>query len=140
MVAVHGALFVLPPLEAAWAHRKPRWTALWLGTLVAATALRWWSIRALGDQWNVRALVPDQLEPVTQGPYRWIRHPNYLAVILEFAALPMAGGAWISAIGLSLVDGVVLLDRIAAEESLLFENPAYRAAFEGKSRFIPGIV
>lgn len=107
--------------------------------MAAATGLRWWSIRSLGDQWNVRAVVPNNLQPVQSGPYRWIRHPNYLAVILEFAALPMAGGAWISAIGLSVLDGVVLLDRIAAEESLLFEVLAYQEAFSDKARFIPGI-
>lgn len=139
MVATHVALFTLPPLEALLTHRKPRWTRLWVATLAAATGLRWWSIRSLGDQWNVRAVVPNNLQPVQSGPYRWIRHPNYLAVILEFAALPMAGGAWISAIGLSVLDGVVLLDRIAAEESLLFEVLAYQEAFSDKARFIPGI-
>lgn len=139
MVAVHVGLFVLPPLEAHLAHRRPHWVGLWLALLAAATGLRWWSIRSLGDQWNVRAAVPEDLQPVTLGPYRWIRHPNYLAVILEFAALPLAGGAWISAIGLSALNGAVLVDRIMAEEALLAEAPGYQQAFAGKARFIPGI-
>lgn len=139
MVAAHIALFLLPPLEVRLAHRRPRFAGLWIAILAAATGLRWWSIRSLGDQWNVRAAVPPDLQPVTQGPYRWIRHPNYLAVVLEFAALPMAGGAWISALGLSVLDGAVLVDRIRAEESLLAEVPGYRQAFAGRARFIPGI-
>lgn len=139
MVAVHVGLFLVPSLEVRLAHRRPRRVGLWLTLLAAATGLRWWSIRSLGNQWNVRAAVPTDLEPVTQGPYRWVRHPNYLAVILEFAALPMAGGAWISAIALSALDGAVLVDRIKAEESLLAEVPGYEQAFAGKARFIPGI-
>lgn len=139
MVAVHVGLFLLPPLEVRLAHRRPRFLGLWLALLAAATGLRWWSIRSLGDQWNVRAAVPADLQPVTQGPYRWVRHPNYLAVMLEFAALPMAGGAWMSALGLSALDAVVLVDRIVAEEALLAAVPGYQDAFADKARFIPGI-
>ncbi len=139
MVVAHLGLFFLPPLEVRLAHRRPRWVWLWIGLLAGATGLRWWSIRSLGDQWNVRGIVSEDLRPVSEGPYRWIRHPNYLAVILEFAALPMAGGAWATAIGLSALDGAVLFDRITAEEALLAEVPGYRKAFAGKARFIPGI-
>jgi methyltransferase len=139
MVTVHVALFVLPLLEAKLAHRRSRRPAVWLAVLAAATGLRWWSISSLGPQWNVRAIVPLDLRPVATGPYRWVRHPNYLAVILEFFALPMAGGAWISALGLSILDGAVLVDRIRSEEELLFEASGYEEAFSGKARFIPGI-
>jgi methyltransferase len=139
MVAAHVALFILPPLEARLAHRRQRRPGVWLAVLGAATGLRWWSIRSLGPLWNVRAAVPLDLRPVATGPYRWVRHPNYLAVILEFVALPMAGGAWVSAIGLSILDGAVLVDRIKSEEMLLFEAPGYAEAFSSKARLIPGI-
>ncbi|HUY23886.1 MAG TPA: isoprenylcysteine carboxylmethyltransferase family protein [Candidatus Saccharimonadales bacterium] len=139
MVTAHVALFVLPLLETTLAHRRSRRPGVWLAVLAAATGLRWWSIRSLGPQWNVRAAVPPDLRPVATGPYRWVRHPNYLAVILEFLALPMAGGAWASALGLSILDGAVLLDRIRSEEELLLEVPGYAEVFSGKARFIPGI-
>jgi methyltransferase len=139
MAAAHLGLFTLPFWEISWAHRRPHWVGFWLAILLSATGLRWWCIKSLGDQWNIRAAVPEKLDPVTEGPYRWIRHPNYLAVILEFAALPMAGGAWLSALGLSALDGVVLVDRIRAEEKLLAQTPEYQTAFAGKARFIPGI-
>jgi len=111
----------------------------WLGLLAAATGLRWWSIQSLGDSWNVRAQVPDDLTPVTSGPYRLLRHPNYLALLIEFVALPMAGDAWLSAIGLSALNGAVLAIRIRAEEAQLERSPAYREAFRRKARLIPGV-
>ena len=139
IVAAHTALVTLPLFEV-WDHprRRPRWG--WLGVLAAATALRVWSIRSLGDDWNARAAVPGDLRPVTTGPYRYIRHPNYVAIVLEFAAIPLVAGAWKSAVALSALNAAVLADRIAAEERLLDEIPAYREAFAGKARFIPGLV
>jgi methyltransferase len=137
MVAAHVGLFTLPLVEAAVLPRRPRAPLLWVSVLGAATALRWWSIAALGRSWNVRAVVPDDLRPVTAGPYRFLRHPNYLAVILEFLALPMAGGAVLSALGLSLLNGAVLWDRVRAEERLLARVPGYEAAFRGRARLVP---
>jgi methyltransferase len=141
IVAAHVALLVLPPLEIRLAHRRPTvWAALpWLGVLAAATGLRWWSIRCLGSAWNVRAQVPHDLVPVTSGPYRFLRHPNYLALLAEFVALPMAGGAWRSAVGLSVLNGAILAARIRAEEAQLERSPAYRNAFRDKARLIPGV-
>lgn len=140
MVAAHVGLCTLPLVEAAVRGRRSRAPALWLGVLGAATALRWWSISALGASWNVRAAVAPDLRPVTAGPYRFVRHPNYLAVALEFAALPLAGGATWSALALSLLDGLVLADRIRDEERLLAAVPGYEAAFRGRARLIPGLL
>jgi len=139
MVAAHVGLCTLPLVEAAVRRRRPRAPALWLGMLGAATALRWWSVATLGASWNVRAVVPADLRPVTAGPYRFVRHPNYVAVALEFAALPLAGGATWSALGLSLLDAVVLADRIRAEERLLAAVPGYEEAFRGRARLVPGL-
>jgi len=137
MVATHVGLCTLPLLEVAVRRRRPRAPGLWVGVLGAATALRWWSIATLGRSWNVRAVVPSDLRPVARGPYRFLRHPNYLAVALEFAALPLAGGATWSALGLSLLDGFVLADRIREEERLLAAVPGYEEAFRGRARLIP---
>ena len=56
---------------------------------------------------------------VTSGPFRWLRHPNYLAVIVEFIALPMVHAAWLTAIGFSVANGLVLRHRIRVEEAAL---------------------
>lgn len=140
MVAAHVALCALPLVEVAALRRRPRLPLAWLGLLGAATALRWWSIRTLGPSWNVRAVVPEDLRPVTSGPYRFVRHPNYLAVAVEFLALPLAGGALWSAVGLSLLNAGVLWDRIRSEERLLAQVPRYEEAFKGRARFIPGLL
>ena len=138
MVAAHVGLLTLPLLEVAGRPRiRPRWG--WVAVLAGATALRVWSIRSLGGSWNVRAVVPRDLRPVESGPYRFIRHPNYLAVALEFAAIPMIAGARVSAGVLSALNAVVLYDRIRGEEKLLDESPAYRAAFARRARFIPRV-
>lgn len=140
MVAAHVALFALPPLEVysrAGARRRP---GPWLLVLLFAGALRRWSVRSLGPQWNVRALVPDDFQPVVTGPYRLIRHPNYVAVTLEFLALPMAAGAWRSALAGSALNAGVLACRIRAEERLLARHPDYLTAFAGRRRFIPGVL
>jgi methyltransferase len=139
MVVAHVGLLTLPVAEAALRGRRSRVPLAWVGLLAGATALRWWSIRSLGRSWNVRAVVPDDLVPVTTGPYRYVRHPNYLAVALEFLALPMAAGAVWSAVGLSLLDAVVLFDRIRSEERLLSAAPGYEAAFRKRARLVPGV-
>jgi methyltransferase len=139
MVAAHVGLCTLPLVEVAVRRRRPRAPWPWVGVLAGATALRWWSIRSLGQSWNVRGVVADDLRPVTAGPYRLLRHPNYLAVALEFLALPLAGGATWSAVALSLLDAAVLADRIRAEERLLAAVPGYEEAFRGRWRLVPGV-
>ena len=141
MVIVNVGLFTLPLLETAVMRprRSRTGTAVAITLLAGATGLRWWSIHTLGRWWNVRAVVPDDLEPVQVGPYRFIRHPNYLAVIVEFAAVPMAAGAWRSMLLLSALNGAVLVDRIRAEERLLERNAAYRDGVGRRARFIPGL-
>jgi methyltransferase len=138
MVAAHVGLLTLPLLEVVGdPGRRPR--ARWAVVLAGATALRVWSIVSLGRDWNVRAAVPASLKPVVRGPYAYIRHPNYLAVILEFAAIPLIAGARRSALVLSALNAMVLFDRIRDEERLLNASPAYRNAFGGRARFIPGL-
>lgn len=140
MVFVHAGLFTFPLIENS--RRRGRHVpqvaqALgWIGT-IAAMVLRFWVILTLREHWNVRAVVPRRLEVVDSGPYRWIRHPNYVAVGLEFAALPLIGGAYLSAAGLSVLNAIVLWDRVGAEEALLDALPQYRERMAGKPRFVP---
>ena len=68
-----------------------------LAVVVAANALRWWCIATLGPRWTARVIVLPGVPLVATGPYRWFAHPNYVAVVVEGAALPLAGSAWITA-------------------------------------------
>jgi len=137
MVATHVALFAV----SAWprpSRRVPRAVevAALLG-LGASAALRIWVIRTLRSDWNVTAHVRRDIRIETGGPYRYVRHPNYVAVALEFACLPTAVGAASEALMLSLVNAAVLVPRIRAEERLLDAIPGYRESFAGLPRFIP---
>jgi methyltransferase len=137
MVAAHVALFV----TAGWPRRirgvPAAVEAVALAGLAGALCLRLSVIRTLGESWNVTAHVSPSTQVTTSGPYRWLRHPNYTAVVLEFACLPIAVGAIREAMWLSLADAMVLWPRIRAEEALLDRLPGYREAFAGVPRFVP---
>ncbi len=139
MAALHAGLVVGPVVEVVVAGRPFR---PWLGfaclaVLAAATALRGWTLWTLGGAWNVRVVRPDAV--VTSGPYRYIRHPNYLCVILELLALPLFHGAWVSAAALGAVNAAVLAARIRTEEAALMQVDGWREAFADRARLIPGV-
>jgi methyltransferase len=96
----------------------------WLGwpmlaLLVASHGLRWWCISSLGRQWCTRIVVVPGRSAVTSGPYRFLRHPNYLAVVLEGIALPLVHTAWVTAAVFTVANAALLRVRIAAEERAL---------------------
>lgn len=139
MIAVHTALIVVPLFEVVYFGSRASDTMFWIavGAYAGAQVLRYWSIASLGPSWNARAVVDSRQPCVATGPYRWIRHPNYLAVLIEFSAVPWALGAWRSWILLNLVHLPVLLRRIRDEEQLLAEIPGYREHMLAKGRFLP---
>ncbi len=137
MVALHALLLagcVAEPL----AFPAPWPLAATLGALPAALgaqALRWWSVAALGGRWTTRVVVAPGAAPVRRGPYRFLRHPNYLAVAVEGLAAPLVVGAWRTAIAFTVANAAVLAVRIRAEEAAL--GPAWAAAFERTPRLWP---
>jgi methyltransferase len=110
------------------------WTAL-AGAL-AAQGLRYWAITTLGDRWNVRVIVLPGATPVVGGPYRWVRHPNYVAVAAEMLCVPLVHGAWMTAVIFFLGNALLMIVRIRAEETALGDR--WADAFAATPRFIPG--
>jgi methyltransferase len=140
MALLHLGLVVAPVLEV-WVLDRPFRPGVALGAalvLLGATVLRVWTLRTIGRSWNVRIVRPAPGGIATDGPYRWIRHPNYLAVILEIAALPLLHWAWMSCLGLSLLNAWVLRRRIEAEETVLETIPEWRDAMADVPRLVPG--
>jgi isoprenylcysteine carboxyl methyltransferase (ICMT) family protein YpbQ len=136
MVALHAALLVGCAAEAlAFPAPPPAAALLAAGGVLGAQALRWWAVAALGGRWSTRVLVPPGEAPVTRGPYRFLRHPNYLAVIVEVACLPLAWGSWRTATVFSAANAALLAVRIRAEERAL--GPAWAEAFGGLPRLVP---
>lgn len=93
---------------------------VWLSLFALAEGLRYWAIATLGPRWNTRILVLDGFPPVERGPYRFLAHPNYLAVSLELFALPLVFDAVFAAALASVLNMALLLGlRIPAEERAL---------------------
>ena len=153
MIALHvawfAALFFEPQISA-----KAVPTAVILGgvsVFVFAQVLRIWTLQTLGEHWNTTVMAPNShvlktIETskertfVDAGPYRLIRHPNYLVVILELASLPVIGGAYFTAIIFSLLNAACLARRIRTEEACLFSRPGYRETMGRKARLLPGLI
>lgn len=121
MVMLHLALLVGCLIEVRTAHRVfiPRLGWPMLAAVVASQALRWWCIGTLGPRWNTRVIVVAGAPLVRGGPYRWLRHPNYVAVVAEGMALPLVHSAWLTAVGFGLANAVLLTVRIRVENSAL---------------------
>jgi methyltransferase len=121
MVALHTGLIAGCVLEPLLAHRTFIPALGWpmLVVTVAANVLRWWCIATLGERWTARVIVLPGAPLVGSGPYRWFRHPNYAAVIVEGAALPLTGSAWITACAFTAANAVLLTVRIRCEARAL---------------------
>lgn len=126
MVVLHTGLLV-GALAEVWLRRPTfvpllGWTMFAL--VLASQALRWWCIATLGRQWNTRVIVAPGLPRVTSGPYRFLSHPNYVAVVVEGVALPLVHSAWITALVFTLCNAVLLSVRIRVENRALASLPA----------------
>lgn len=121
MVLLHSALLGGCVLEVIALDRRFEPLLGWpmLTLVLASQALRWWCVSTLGKQWNTRVVVVAGLPRVASGPYRWLRHPNYLAVVSEGIALPLVHGAWLTAATFTALNAVVLSVRIRCENAAL---------------------
>ena len=121
VVMVHASWLIGCVLEV-WLLDRPWIAGLGLPMLAlfaAGMGLRLWTIRTLGGRWSTRVVVLPGEPLVTTGPFRWLRHPNYLGVVLELAALPLVHGAWITAVAFSVLNGMLLRARIRVEDAAL---------------------
>jgi methyltransferase len=121
MVLLHTT-FLLSCLLEVWGLERPfSWGlgAAMLVALVAAAALRGWVIFTLGGRWSTRVVCLPGVAPIRGGPYRFLRHPNYLAVVVEMAALPLVHSAWVTALFFTVANLLLLRERVRVEERVL---------------------
>jgi methyltransferase len=121
MVAVHTALLIGCAAEV-WALHRP--FIAWLGwpmlaLVVLSQLLRWWCVASLGHRWNTRVIVLPRAPLIRRGPYRWLHHPNYVAVVVEGVALPLVHTAWLTAAIFTLANALLLTVRIRVENAAL---------------------
>ena len=121
MVGLHVGLLAGCVVEVMALHRPFIPSLGWpmLAAVIAAQVLRWWCITTLGPQWNTRVIVIPGARRVTAGPYQWIPHPNYVAVVVEGVALPLVHSAWITACVFTVLNALLLRERIKVEDYAL---------------------
>lgn len=140
MIALHTAWLVATLVEVWWLRRPfvlgvalPAFALFALGQALRLTAMR-----TLGERWTVKVITPVGAPAVASGIYRYVRHPNYLGVVLEIAALPLVHGAYLSAALFTGLNALLLWRRIRAEERALAATGSYADQFRDRPRFIPG--
>lgn len=119
MVVLHTALLVGCLVEASHREFIPALGWTMFAVAIAAQALRWWRITTQGPQWNTRVVVVPNAGRVTGGPYRFMSHPNYVAVVVEGIALPLVHTAWITALVFTVLNAALLWTRISVENKAL---------------------
>lgn len=141
MVAVHTGVIIGSLLEV-WLLPRPWLPLLALlscSGLVAGGLLRFWVMRTLGSRWTSRVIVVADDPVETAGPYRWMRHPNYLAVVVEMIALPMFHTAWMTAVIGGAANAAILRIRMRVEERALIDESDYGERFERHGRLLPRV-
>ncbi|HUL90463.1 MAG TPA: isoprenylcysteine carboxylmethyltransferase family protein [Pseudolabrys sp.] len=115
LIVLHG-LWLL----GLWAfgHNQPI-NLFWLAIFVVLQFGRLWVISSLGRRWTTRVIVLRGAAPVVRGPYRWLKHPNYLIVALEIAVVPLALGLPMFALVFSIANAALLIYRIRIEKKAL---------------------
>jgi len=139
MVFVHAGVLACAAAEVLLLHRPviPSLAIAMAALFVFANALRWWVIRTLAEHWNVEVMASSRVGVVTSGPYHWVRHPNYVAVVIELFSLPMIHTAWLTALAGTLANLEILRRRLRVEDGVLMADPSYRSTMGGKPRFVP---
>ena len=124
MVLLHTGLLAGMLIEA-WVRRPEVPASLayaMLALVLASQGLRWWCIATLGRRWNTRVIVVPGLPLVRSGPYRFLSHPNYVAVVVEGVALPLVHAAWLAALVFTAANAVLLTVRLRVENAALADG------------------
>jgi methyltransferase len=139
MKLLHASFFAGCVLEV-WLCERPFIPALAAACAVLAVlaqALRYWTIGTLGQRWNVAVLVLPGVPAETSGPFRYLRHPNYVAVVVEGVAVPLLHGAYVTAMVFSVLNAALLVVRIRCEERALAQHCGYGERLGSRPRFWP---
>lgn len=138
MVGMHILFFISLLSEKIFLNRGL--TIIWpllLSIFLVTQFLRIWVIVSLGKYWNTKIIVLPGTDVVIRGPYRYIKHPNYLIVGIELVVIPLLFNDYATAVLFTLLNMVILSIRIPAEEKALKRLTEYEGAFENCNRFIP---
>lgn len=138
MVILHICFFISLLLEVFLFNRisSSAWSILLIGFILTQIG-RVWVILSLGRYWNTKIIVLPQANVVKKGPYRFLKHPNYVIVSLELIIIPLMFQAYFTAVLFTLLNTLILSIRIPAEEKALLELTEYGEVFSKQKRFLP---
>ncbi|WP_419956310.1 isoprenylcysteine carboxyl methyltransferase family protein [Neobacillus niacini] len=141
IVLMHSMFFVVLLFEKLTFSREVSvyWPFL-SSVFVCAQLIRVWAISSLGRYWNTKIIVLPNVDVVRRGPYRFIKHPNYLVVSIELLVVPLMFGAYVTACLFTILNILLLSIRIPAEEKALRELTQYEGSFENCNRFLPKLL
>lgn len=131
MVMMHCTFFVVLILEVVLFKRSL--SVLWLLFLtlfLLAQIGRFWCLYSLGKFWNTKIIVLPNANVIRKGPYRLVKHPNYLIVSLELLTLPLLFNAYVTALVFTFLNLAILSKRIPIEEAALKEVTNYDILFK----------
>jgi methyltransferase len=138
IVAIHALFFISFCFEVLGQRKEisPLWTILLFLFLLTQIG-RVWALSSLGKYWNTKIIVVPNATIVSKGPYKFLKHPNYLIVTLEFFIIPLLYQAYGTLIAFSLLNALILMFRIPAEERALCDHTQYKEVFQNKNRLLP---
>jgi methyltransferase len=124
MQVVYPAAFAAMIAESSFRpHGRDGVLAAGIATFTAAKAIKYWAIGTLGPRWTFRVLVPPKSVLVTDGPYRFVRHPNYIGVMGELAGFALMAHAVYAGVASVLMFAWLIARRIRVEERALRIHP-----------------
>ena len=125
--------------EHIWMQRafSLNWAMTFGSLYLLAKIIKFWAISSLGPLWTMRVLILRSSSVVTKGPYRWIRHPNYVAVLMEIAATTLIGKSFYTFVVVIALFSVTLMFRIQYEEAALKRFTNYSERMDSHRRFLP---
>ena len=129
MALLYPGAFLAMGAEGIWraigaggglsASDEPAWAVSGLVLFIASKVLKYWAIRSLGERWTFKVLVLPGVPLVTDGPYRYVAHPNYIAVVGELVGAAMMFGAAITGPLMVIAFGLALVARLKIEQRAL---------------------
>ncbi|MGG3890120.1 isoprenylcysteine carboxyl methyltransferase family protein [Metabacillus fastidiosus] len=138
IVVVHTLFLISLITEVTVFHKGL--SSLWsfiLPFLLLTQIIRYWAVMSLGPYWNTKIIILPDSEVVAKGPYRFMRHPNYVVVALEILFIPLLFNAYITAVLFTISNIFLMIIRIPEEEKALQLHTDYKNTFEEKYRFFP---
>jgi len=138
IVFVHALFFISLCLEVLVQEKEisPYWPGI-VSLFLVTQIGRIWALSSLGKYWNTKIIVVPHATVIKKGPYKFLKHPNYLIVTLEFVVIPLLFQAYGTLIAFSLLNALILMIRIPAEERALCDHTKYNEVFHKTSRFLP---